>query len=211
MKAKRTKVVFGLLMIVGWICVYGGMQAQIGNWKKGAKAFQKELNRQYRDEKDSPLDSLDRIHFRRHDFFPISEAFYVPVTFVRTPDEPPFEMPTVSGKTKTFLKYGELHFTLNGRKDTLFAYQSLQLAAKPDYAGHLFIPFKDHTSGEEAYGGGRYIDWTIPKSKEIYLDFNQCYNPYCAYSTGWNCPIPPQENYVDSKVLAGVKAWKGGH
>ena len=133
------------------------------------------------------------------------------MTFVHTPEQPPFEMPTVSGKTKTFLKYGELHFTLNGRKDTLFAYQSLQFAAKPDYDGHLFIPFKDHASGAEAYGGGRYIDWKIPKSKEVYLDFNQCYNPYCAYSTGWSCPIPPQENYVDSKVLAGVKAWKGGH
>jgi uncharacterized protein (DUF1684 family) len=120
-------------------------------------------------------------------------------------------MPTVSGKTKTFVKYGELHFTMNGRADTLFAYQNLKLAAKEDYDNTLFIPFRDHASGEEAYGGGRYIDWPIPKSDQATLNFNLCYNPYCAYSTGWNCPIPPQENYVDSKVLAGVKAWKHGH
>ncbi|HEX2901037.1 MAG TPA: DUF1684 domain-containing protein [Bacteroidia bacterium] len=55
------------------------------------------------------------------------------------------------------------------------------------------------------------MDWKIPATDKAFLDFNQCYNPYCAYSTGWSCPIPPQENYVDSKVLAGVKAWKGGH
>lgn len=198
--------VFAVCLLVG--C---GLQAQSYQWKKGAKAFQKELNRQYRDPEDSPLDSLDRVAFRRHDFFSISKDFCVPVTFIRTPDELPFEMPTVSGKTKTFVQYGELHFTLNGRRDTLYAYQNIKLAENPAYAEDLFIPFKDHTSGEEAYGGGRYIDWKIPKSAAAVLDFNVCYNPYCAYSTGWNCPIPPQENYVDSKVLAGVKAWKGGH
>ncbi len=200
-----------LLILATAMLVCNGLKAQSSNWKKEAKAFQKALNQQYRDLVDSPLDSLDRIAFKKHDFFPISKDFCVAVTFIRTPDELPFEMPTVSGKTKTFVQYGELHFTLNGRKDTLFAYQNLKLAENPEFAEDLFIPFKDHTSGEEAYGGGRYIDWKIPKSAEAVLDFNVCYNPYCAYSTGWSCPIPPQENYVDSKVLAGVKAWKGGH
>lgn len=200
-----------LALLLGFLLVQGYAGAQSPKWKKEAKAFQKALNHQYRDPKDSPLDSLDRIGFKHHDFFPLSATYCVPVTFLRTPDEPPFEMPTVSGKTKTFVKYGELHFTLNGRKDTLYAYQNLKLAAQKEYENDLFIPFKDETSGEEAYGGGRYIDWKIPATDKAFLDFNQCYNPYCAYSTGWSCPIPPQENYVDSKVLAGVKAWKGGH
>jgi uncharacterized protein len=196
------------VLILGSVWVFGGSaMAQNKNWKAEAKVFQEELNRQYRDPKDSPLDSLDRIHFKKHAFFPLSKAYCVPVHFVRTPDSQPFEMPTVSGKTKTFVKYGELHFELNGRKDTLNAYQNLKFAAKPEYDNSLFIPFKDHTSGEEAYGGGRYIDWKIPASDKAMLDFNQCYNPYCAYSTGWSCPIPPQENFVDTKVLAGVKKW----
>ena len=190
-----------------------GMQlsAQKHAWRKAAKAFQKELNRQYADPEDSPLDSLDRLAFKQLDFFPIRKNYCVNAKFVRTSDAIPFEMPTISGKTKTFVKYGELHFELNGQKDTLAAYQNLKLVDSEEYANYLFIPFKDHSSGEEAYGGGRYIDWLIPTGVDVVLDLNQCYNPYCAYSTGWNCPIPPQENYIDQKVLAGVKKWKGGH
>lgn len=188
-------------------CLLGGKQL-CAQWKAEARAFQAELNRQYHDPEDSPLDSLGRIHFTHHEFFPIAKDYRVRVRFVRTPDAQPFEMPTVSGKTKTFLKYGELHFMLNGRRDTLAAYQNVKLATQAEHAQDLFIPFKDWTSGEESYGGGRYMDWKIPKSAKAWLDFNQCYNPYCAYSTGWNCPIPPPENYVDSKVMAGVKAWK---
>ncbi|MDQ3048969.1 MAG: DUF1684 domain-containing protein, partial [Bacteroidota bacterium] len=55
-----------------------------------------------------------------------------------------------------------------------------------------------------SYGGGRYMDLRIPKGKTITLDFNQAYNPYCAYSTGYSCPIPPKENFLDLKVEAGV-------
>ncbi|MFN8396198.1 MAG: DUF1684 domain-containing protein [Bacteroidia bacterium] len=196
--------------ILGWksgLCLCGLMLmlASCSGWKSVASDFQEELNRQYRDPKDSPLDSLDRLKFEHHEFFPISKDYRVRAEFVRTADAKPFEMPTVSGKTKSFVKYGELHFTLNGRRDTLSAYQNLKLAQDPKYAQDLFIPFKDHCSGEEAYGGGRYIDWKIPASSQTWLDFNQCYNPYCAYSTGWNCPIPPDENYVDSPVRAGIK------
>ena len=187
------------------------LQAQGKDWRKTAKEFHNELNQQYGDPEDSPLDSLDRIAFKRLHFFPIRKKYCVQAKFIRTADAVSFEMPTASGKTKKFVKYGELHFELKGKKDTLFAYQNLKLAQSEEFANYLFIPFKDHSSGFKAYGGGRYIDWKIPTSEDVVLDLNQCYNPYCAYSTGWNCPIPPAENYIDQKVHAGVKKWKGGH
>lgn len=182
------------------------------HWKKATKEFQKKLNDQYADPEESPLDSIDRIHFKRHEFFRISKSYLLEAEFVRTPNAQSFEIPTSSGRSKTFVKYGELHFVLNGKADTLSAYQNLKLLDSPIYSEYLFIPFRDHTSGFESYGGGRYIDWQKPeKEGKVYLDLNQCYNPYCAYSTGWNCPIPPDENYINQKVLAGVKSWKSGH
>ena len=59
----------------------------------------------------------------------------------------------------------------------------------------------------ETYGGGRYIDLTITdiKNNLIELDFNKCYNPYCAYSDGYSCPIPPDENNLKIKIEAGEK------
>lgn len=205
-----------LWMVVATYLAAQTVQAQAADWKSEVQKFQAELNRQYADPKDSPLDSLDRIDFKRHQFYPIRTRYRVAATCIPTPDQQPFEMPTVSGKTKTFVQACLLVFELNGRKDTLAAYRNIKLSEQAAYEDYLFIPFKDYSSGFKSYGGGRYIDWemaadSLTAPRQVHLDFNQCYNPYCAYSTGWNCPIPPQENYVDSKVHAGVRRWKHGH
>jgi hypothetical protein len=183
-------------------------QAQANDWRKAAADFQAELVRQYADTNETPLRGDERTHFTGLTFFKLSKAYCVTARFERTPDAQPFEMPTVSGKTKTFVQYGRLHFRLRGQDMVLAAYQNVKAAAAPDYAGDLFIPFRDHSSGAESYGGGRYMDIQIPTGATAVLDFNQCYNPYCAYSKGWNCPIPPAENYLPVKVLAGVKAYQ---
>jgi hypothetical protein len=65
------------------------------------------------------------------------------------------------------------------------------------------------TNYETTYGGGRYIDLSLKDIKEgkITLDFNKCYNPYCAYSDGFSCPIPPSENYLSTEIRAGEKVF----
>ena len=81
----------------------------------------------------------------------------------------------------------------------------------PGMKDHLFVPFKDWTNGEESYGGGRYIDLKTGDITDgkITIDFNKCYNPWCAYSDGYNCPIPPVENHFELKIEAGEKMWTG--
>ena len=80
------------------------------------------------------------------------------------------------------------------------------------YRDYLFIPFKDLSNGEATYGGGRYMDIRMDdiKNGELMLDFNKAYNPYCAYSDGYNCPVPPVENHLETEVNAGEKSF-GGH
>ena len=72
---------------------------------------------------------------------------------------------------------------------------------------YLFVPLGDATSGFESYGGGRYMVFFIPdiKNNKVVLDFNKAYNPYCAYTTGYNCPIPPIENLLKVAITAGEK------
>ena len=75
-----------------------------------------------------------------------------------------------------------------------------------EYKDHLFLPFRDLTNDVETYIGGRYIDLTIPKGNKITIDFNKAYNPYCAYNyTDYSCPIVPEENKLQTRVLAGIK------
>ena len=75
----------------------------------------------------------------------------------------------------------------------------------PSDENSLFLPFTDQTNGKELYGGGRYMDVEIPLSDAIILDFNKAYNPYCACSDRYSCPIPPQENDLQIPILLGEK------
>ncbi len=167
--------------------------------------FQYELNVHYADKKSSPLKGDDFKNFKELPFFPINESYKVLANFERTPNEPIFEMPTSGPKKPLYTQYGIAKFTLNGKELSLRIYQNQKLMLDPEYATHLFIPFNDKTNGETTYDSGRFLDLEIPEGDTIVIDFNKAYNPYCAYSDGYSCPIPPKENDLDTEINAGVK------
>jgi uncharacterized protein len=172
-------------------------------------AFQKKLNDDYRDEKKTPLDRDDFAQFQGHDFFPIDLAYRVDAKFTVTEGTPFFGMKTTTSMLSTGRVYGYVTFTMKGKEFRLPVYQSKSAMEMEEYADHLFFPFSDETNGSETYGGGRYIDLRIPKEgDQLVIDFNQAYNPYCAYSGRYSCPLVPAENQLDIEVLAGVKYHK---
>jgi uncharacterized protein (DUF1684 family) len=140
-------------------------------------------------------------------FFRPDKKYCVLAQFTETPGSVPFKVPTHSGKQKPFREYGTLSFTINDTAVVLHAYQLLDLVNNESHKDDLFVPFKDITNYESTYGGGRYIDLSIKDIKDgsILLDFNKCYNPYCAYTDGFSCPIPPKENYIPVAIFAGEK------
>ncbi|MEP6676718.1 MAG: DUF1684 domain-containing protein [Ferruginibacter sp.] len=105
-----------------------------------------------------------------------------------------------------------MYFKIRDTALTLTVYRSLETLPAP-YKDYLFIPFTDITSGNTSYGGGRYIDVEKKdiKNNQLDLDFNKAYNPYCAYTTGYNCPIPPRENNLAIEILAGEKDYGKKH
>ena len=174
------------------------------------KVFRAGRDAELRDTKETPLKEEDFAAFKGLNYFPVDNKFRVKAKFTRTPSEKYFEMPTSSGKTRKFVKFGALKFKLGGKTFTLSVYQIDQaiLAKFPEYADLLFVPFKDLTSRTATYGGGRYIDIKAPKGKKVTLDFNLAYNPNCAYgSDRYNCPIPPRENTLDAAIKAGEKRY----
>lgn len=170
-----------------------------------AEAAQKKLNEEYADPKESPLTEEDLKHFKGLDFYPIAQKYAVEAQFVKAQNEKPFKMKTSTTRLPEYVKYGELHFELDGKKLKLNVYQNVELAKKPGYEDYLFLPFSDLTCGKESYIGGRYIDMRFPKSDTVLIDFNTAYNPYCAYNHKYSCPIVPLENDLDVAILAGVK------
>ena len=170
-----------------------------------SKKFQTELNQSYADSLKSPLTTEDLNHFKGLDFFPIDEKYIVEATFVRTKKEKAFAMKTTTSRTPLYKKYGELHFSIDGKEFKLNVYQNVDLNKKPGYDDYLFLPFSDLTCGKESYIGGRYVDMRIQKGTIWTIDFNKAYNPYCAYNYKYSCPIVPLENDLDIEILAGVK------
>ncbi len=170
-----------------------------------AEKFQVELNQSFADSLKSPLTKEDFKSFESLEFFPLNEKFIVEATFIRTKKEKAFGMKTTTSRTPLYVKYGELHFTIDGKNLKLNVYKNLDLSKKSGYEDYLFLPFSDLTCGKESYIGGRYVDMKVQKGKTWTIDFNKAYNPYCAYNYEFSCPIVPLENDLDIEILAGVK------
>lgn len=168
--------------------------------------FQKDLNTEYQNPKETPLRGENFRNFTVHPFFSINLKYRVVADFTKLINSPNFEFPTSSGKTKTYKAFGKATFTLDGNSYILTIYQSQDLMKKKGFEDYLFLPFLDFTNTHETYGGGKYLDLRIPKGDKIILDFNQSYQPYCAYNAyDYNCPVVPKENSLPIRIEAGVK------
>ena len=141
------------------------------------------------------------IHYFAYDPAARVRARFLPVTGAE-----PVAFPTSSGRVANYRPVGRLMFELYGRACRLTVYRGLDEHSAADPP---FVPFADETSGDETYGGGRYMDLLPirPGQTTVTLDFNFTYHPYCAYSDGYSCPVPPAENALPVAVRAGVRSW----
>jgi uncharacterized protein len=194
------------LLTILLVFVVCGAKAQADSAMLEIKHFQQELNDEYRDAKKSPLKGKDLKRFKKHEFFPVDLEYRVTAVLTTISGSTFFPMQTSSQVMKEYRTYGTLEFTLKGKTYVVPVYQSKMLMAMPQYRTHLFFPFTDLTNGNLTYGAGRYIDLTIPATgNTIVIDFNKAYNPFCAYSDGYSCPLVPADNHFDIEILAGVK------
>ena len=114
-----------------------------------------------------------------------------------------FQLQTSQHRAVWYRTYGQLNFTLAGKKYRMPVYQSR--ASVMSGESELFFPFTDLTNGTDTYGGGRYIEMPIPAGDTFVLDFNKSFNPYCVYSHGYSCELVPEENHFDVAIRAGIK------
>lgn len=174
--------------------------------------FRREKDEAFRFESWSPLPPDDRADFTGLEYFEPDERWRVKATITRLRDGGEFEMATSTGEPRLQLRYAKLEFESPVGKAALFAYKDAGHAHRQghDRDRSLFVPFRDATSGKETYGAGRYLDLEEPEGDEVMVDFNLAYNPYCAYSEAFSCPLPPAENWLKVAVTAGEKNF-GAH
>lgn len=175
----------------------------------GESEFQREMNAKFKDASESPLTKKGLKKFKGLDFFKIDDKYKVVAKLKKTPNAPIFDFPTTTERVAAYKKYGELSFVIDGKEFELDIFKDE--FPSPAYKDYLFLPFLDLTNGKTSYKGGRFVEvLTTDENGDgtITIDFNKSYNPYCAYSDRYSCPITPRDNYLDIEIKAGVMAYK---
>jgi uncharacterized protein len=178
---------------------------------KGDPVLQARQNRDrtFRSGTESPIPAKDKGRFQGLAYFPVNPALRFRLKLNRYPAPLRIRLTTNTGEIREGLRYGFFEFTVDGTTCRLQAYR-MEGDEDPAHP-YLFVPFKDATTGKESYEAGRYLDLPENTSGIYDLDFNQAYNPYCAYGGDFSCPVPPDENRLAVAITAGEKKYSLAH
>jgi len=127
--------------------------------------------------------------FKSVSYFPYDPAFRVTARFVPDAKLPSRVFKTSRGTDKQFFHAGDASFTLKGRKTTLPFYAETN---KPAEIADMSAFYTDQLTGKGTYGAGRYVDVNgfgrFPPAT-VTVDLNFTYNPNCARSPYFTCPV----------------------
>ncbi len=202
------KLALAALLLLFNAGIYAQKRAEIKEYTLSIKKERVEKDKEFIEDKDSPLDSVKKKEFRGLSYFKINQSWRISARLEKYNNPDTIKMKTTTERLPLYLIYGKAYFAVGEKEYTLTIYRNVGLMDKPGFEDYLFVPFRDATSGLKSYGGGRFIDAHIIEGDKIIIDFNKAYNPYCVYSKKYSCPIPPSENYLEIKVNAGEKDFK---
>ncbi len=201
----------GLLDLVDWRRRVGDLYRISG--PDAVTRFRHGRDDLFRSHPQSPIEPDARSSFAGLHYFPHDPDYRVDARF--EPGDGSGLVIDTGGEDGAvrYRRAGRLVFRLHGESCRLTVLSLVQ------YAGGLFVPFRDATSGRETYGGGRYLFDTAkdtdglvleitPGSSNVTIDFNYAYNASCAYSPLWACPLAPPENFLKVPVRAGELTYK---
>lgn len=146
-------------------------------------------------------DSEQATSFTGFTWFPIDPAYRVAGRFIRDPEPKTFTVVNTLNDLTTYTSEGVVEFALHGR--------TLRLRPFTTRPGRLYFVFRDASSGDETYATGRFLYADLLENGTTVLDFNQAYNPPCAFNPYTTCPIPLKENDLPLQILAGERDYAG--
>ena len=178
---------------------------RISEWRERAELEREEKDRSFKMHPQSPISIAERQSFKGLNYYSLDLKYRFELELHEYERKEILKIEDTQGNEREFLRWGEFRFKIGDTDCVLQAYKSSYEEER------LFIPFRDATSGIKTYGAGRYIDLESSRHQtsegKWILDFNQAYNPWCAYSSFYACPYVPPENWLKVKVSAGEKTY----
>jgi uncharacterized protein (DUF1684 family) len=201
----KTKNIFAILsLILVIVIIFYSFQGGTDE-----AAYREEI-RKHREEKDIFMKAAEDSPFAESpdaysglNYFEPDVKFRITAQLTEIKNRNPVVLQTSDGKKQSYVEYAYAEFDFGGFHNKLLILESMDIGP---LKGRLFLAFGDETSAKETYGAGRYLDVAkVPGAATILLDFNKAYNPFCAYSEKFSCPLPPRENLLEIAVRAGEK------
>jgi uncharacterized protein (DUF1684 family) len=174
-------------------------------WAEQLRANRREKDRFLAEHRQSPIPPDLRDAFDGLDYFEPDPDYRIEAEATVYDDPGAVTMETSDGREVRYLRVVTFAFELDGQEHTLAGYQQ-----DHDEGNTIFVPFRDKTTGQQTYHGGRYIELEAEDDLEdgevVPIDFNLAYSPFCAYSETFSCPLPPEENWLEIAIEAGERA-----
>lgn len=183
----------------------------VDRWRDELESKRAEKDEFFADHPQSPIPPEEREDFAGLDYFEPDPTYRVTAT-ARVHEEPEVvPIDTTAGREMRYLRVATLEFDLERESEELedgtFELAAYQQESPNDQP--LFVPFRDKTTGQQTYQGGRYMELEptddLSDGDEIIVDFNLAYSPFCAYSDTFDCPLPPEENWLEVTIPAGER------
>ncbi|MDR9380776.1 MAG: DUF1684 domain-containing protein [Natronomonas sp.] len=185
------------------------MAFDVDEWREELESYRERKDEQFETPHSSPLGPDGRREFDGLDYFEPDSDYRVEATVELDESDETVTMATSTDGEQLYERVARLHFEIPDQRgepteQTLVGYRRVD---QDD--GSLFVPFRDKTTGQQTYPGGRYIELhyqgTLEDGFTFTLDFNLAYNPFCAFTEAYECPLPPQENWLEIAIPAGER------
>ncbi|ADE02794.1 DUF1684 domain-containing protein [Haloferax volcanii] len=175
-------------------------------WLDALRTHREQKDRYLAGDRNSPVPPDQREVFDGLDYFDPDPDLRFELELREYDDPERITIGTSTDGEREYLAWARFEFEVHGESYALDAYR-----ADAD-EGRLWVPFRDETNAEETYGAGRYLDLEAADRTDDgrwVVDFNYAYNPFCAYSPRYECPLVPMENWLEVRIEAGEKDYEG--
>lgn len=199
MKKNILYLIIAIVVVISIVYSFSGGQSP-EEYAEDLQEHREDTRRFMATSKESPF-AENKDAFKGLNYYPADLDYKINARFDPVDNQEILTLPTNDGKERQYLTYGYATFDFKGKKNRLLVLENVE-------EEELFLPFGDATSAIETYGAGRYLDVTHTGGNTIVLDFNKAYNPFCAYSEEFTCPLPPKENLLEVAIEAGEKTYR---
>ena len=180
------------------------MTDETDDWAEQVRENRAEKDRFLAEHRQSPIPPGEREDFDGLEYFDPNPEYCVEASVAVHEEPEPVELDVTNGPPTRYERAVTFSFDLDGETRELHGYRH-----DADESS-VFVPFRDKTTGQETYEGGRYMELEaageLADVEEVTLDFNLAYTPFCAFNDAFACPLPPEENWLETTVEAGERA-----